>query len=97
MLCVNIPTILFYSQRRKIFRVPNKIHQTTMDAVAYTISTGVNKWSAKIEITGWAHRSAHKNTTTGAHYINMAVVRHSRCVYAKMGPPAARPCPVTPV
>ena len=56
MLCVNKPTVLFYPQRRKIFRVPNKIHQTTMDAVAYTISTGVNKWSAKIEITGWARQ-----------------------------------------
>ena len=37
---------------REVFRVPAKIHQTTMDANTYTISQGISKWSAKIEITG---------------------------------------------
>lgn len=47
------PTSVPSKLLREVFKVPAKIHQTTMDANTYTISQGICRWSAKIEITGW--------------------------------------------
>ena len=53
-----------------------------MDAIVYTISTGVNKWSAKIEITGWAMRTARYPFAVQSAQ-NRTL--HARGVYLKMG------------
>lgn len=41
-----------YLVPRRLFNIPEKIHSTNVEAVKYTISLGLSKWSAKIAIKG---------------------------------------------